>query len=54
MAAGLSRAELAEIVGCSESAIVTYELGTRTPRAGTRLNYAEALRDLKQYLADAG
>ncbi len=41
--AGLSRAELAELVGVTASSVKAWETGTRTPRSGTQLQLARTL-----------
>jgi len=47
-AAGLSRADLARKVGCSESAVWAWETGDRAPRGRAASAYGALLRQLAQ------
>lgn len=49
--AGLSAAELAEAIGVTEAAVLTWERGTREPRGRNLDRYVEALRTLREAAA---
>jgi DNA-binding transcriptional regulator YiaG len=46
--AGISAAELAEALGVTEGAVLTWERGTREPRGRNRDGYIQALRILSR------
>lgn len=51
-AAGLSRAELAAIVGVSAAAVSRWEHGQRRPRGENAAAYAQALRQVAAEVAE--
>lgn len=52
IAAGLTLQELADVVGVTRDAISKYELGHREPRGPLRRVYAQALADLRRFVAE--
>lgn len=52
-AAGLSRAEMARLVGVTQPAISRWEAGERTPSAACAVAYAKALRQLARLSEEA-
>lgn len=49
-AAGLSRADLARLVGVTQPAISRWEAGERVPRGSSAIAYARALRRLEELI----
>lgn len=47
-AAGVTQADVAEVVGCTPSAIAQYEAGSRVPSGEQALRYAAALNVLRE------
>ncbi len=52
-AVGLTRIEMAKLVGVSRSAIWRWERGSRTPRGVARARYLDVLREIQRRLVGA-
>ena len=50
--AGLSRVEMARLVGVSRSAIWKWEKGHREPRGDSKARYAQVLREIQKGIRD--
>jgi transcriptional regulator with XRE-family HTH domain len=51
LAAGMTLAEVGEVVGVTRSAVSRWERDARQPRGDRRLRYAAVLRELREVVA---